>query len=767
MFAFFNFFTKVPNLKAFPLKSYSINLSLNRLNLGVDNIHFDAHLSPEFCKKTSKVILQLIARQFKTSNAPGLDKKFNWFRERDEFKRLCLDVLMDAINKAKLAHEVQIDYLAQIAVIELFIEEIKKQYEACIQNFKNVIRKHEVARNQNMTIKLKEELAKIMQNKKSIYREVSIDIFKCLSEVRTEDLNGLREVNFGREAILPDEFFSNSLLQVDNPSDDTFMIEEYVLLGYRLEDPNRYETILYLIKSLLGDLYKKSFGSQEIANQNTITSRENNEFHDTYNKIIDNLIKEVDNIDILFNYFHSQNLYKKLKNRKGDKEELLKLKQRLKEQKALLNLFLKKFSSKGLIERIVASYEMQHIYHEYCPPLSPQEVLQFIVTTRARKNIINKLKKFKKYYGKSYSLGPLRKIINNQRRITNNKKKECLLQFIKGFACYHRDLENFKLLKDSIDCVNLTFEERIIKLSRANNTLYEFLLQHEHVIGEKPIMNHVIIKADVRGSTDIVSRMNDKGLNPASNFSLNFFDPIAEILSRYGAVKVFIEGDAIILSIYEYADTPGDWYSVARACGLAVNMLQIVEQYNIINKKHDLPQLEIGIGIEHCDGSPTFFFEGDNSIMISPAINKADRLSGCKKSLRKLFSAKKMPFNLYVFQPVPDKDIAATSDDLFIRYNVRGIELSETGFEKLSEEIELELIECKIPELQKDKIKIYTGKFPMVSGKKYQRIVIREGHIPEVNPSDMSIIRMTSRKYYDVCNNEKINEYLLKIFKEK
>ncbi len=425
-------------------------------------------------------------------------------------------------------------------------------------------------------------------------------------------------------------------------------------------------------------------------------------------------------------------------------------------------MFLKKFSSKGLIYEIVAFYKMQHIYHEHYSRLSPQEVLQFIITTKARKNIINKLKKFKKYYGESYSLKPLRKIINNQKRITNKKKKEYLLQFIKDFARYHRDFENFKLLKDAIDCINLTFEERIIKLSRANNTLYEFLLPHEYVAGEKPIINHVIIKADVRGSTDIVSRMNDKGLNPASNFSLNFFDPITEILSRYGAVKVFIEGDAIILSIYEHADTPGNWYSVARACGIAINMLQIVQRYNIINKKNNLPEIEIGIGIEHCNSSPTFFFESDNRIMISPAINTADRLSGCEKSLRKLFSAKKMPFNLYNFQPVSEKDIAATGDALFIRYNVRGIELSKDGFEKLSKEIELELIECKIPELQKDKIKIYTGKFPMVSGR-FQRIVIREEYIPEVNPSDMSIIRMTSRKYYEVCNNEKINEYLASV----
>ncbi|MBC2694902.1 MAG: hypothetical protein HF982_06440 [Desulfobacteraceae bacterium] len=423
MAAFFNFFTKVPNLKEFPLKSYSINLSLNRLTLGVYNIRFDVYLSPGFCKTTSKVILQLIAKNFKSTNAPGLDKKFDWFKERNEFKRLCCDVLRDAINKAKLAHEVQIDYLAQIAVIDLFSKEIKKQYEACIQNFKNAIRKHEVDQDQAMTIKLKEELSKIMQNKKLIIREVSIDVFKCFSDVQTEELNELREVNFGRQAILPYEFFSNSLLKVDNFSDEIFMIEEYILLGHRFEDPNRYEALICLIKSILGDIYKKNFGPQKIYCQDINTSDKQDEFQDNYGKVIDNLIKEVDNIDILFNYFHSQNLYQKLKKRKGCKEELFTLKQRLKEQKALLNLFFKKFSSGGLIERIVAFYGIQHIYHEYCPPLSPHEVLQFIVTARARKTIINKLKKFKKYYDKSYSLKSLRKIINNQKKLLIKRRK--------------------------------------------------------------------------------------------------------------------------------------------------------------------------------------------------------------------------------------------------------------------------------------------------------------------------------------------------------
>ncbi|MEQ9023334.1 MAG: hypothetical protein RLN82_11345, partial [Pseudomonadales bacterium] len=58
-----------------------------------------------------------------------------------------------------------------------------------------------------------------------------------------------------------------------------------------------------------------------------------------------------------------------------------------------------------------------------------------------------------------------------------------------------------------------------------------------------------------------------KGLNPASYFSMRFFNPINKILDTYGATKVFIEGDALILSFLEYESSPQQWFSVARACG--------------------------------------------------------------------------------------------------------------------------------------------------------------------------------------------------------
>jgi hypothetical protein len=119
-------------------------------------------------------------------------------------------------------------------------------------------------------------------------------------------------------------------------------------------------------------------------------------------------------------------------------------------------------------------------------------------------------------------------------------------------------------------------------------------------------------------------------------------------------------------------------------------------------------------------------------------------------------------FNLYVFQTARDEDVAATVDDVFLRYNVNGIELNAAGFEKLSKEINLKFIECTIPEVHSEAMHLYTGKFPTASGK-YQRLVIREAQIPVVNPEDLTVVRMTPRRYYEVCSHPKVYEYVKSI----
>jgi hypothetical protein len=483
---------------------------------------------------------------------------------------------------------------------------------------------------------------------------------------------------------------------------------------------------------------------------------------DTRYDEIDIWLNHVDNIDMLFNSFKSREHYKLLKKQKAGQKELDNLKKLTKNQEKLLHYFYKKFNKTGLTQRITAFYEMKSVYLEYCPPLAPHQVLQYLIQPKQRKDIARQLSRVKVFYGKSFSLSPLKKKIADLKKITIREKKKYLIQFLNDFARYHRDFQNFLLLREAMDSVNLVSEKKIIDLSRENHILYEFLLPDEQTPEGKPIINHVVIKADVRDSTHITLKMKERGLNPASFFNLNFFVPITGILFDYSAEKVFLEGDAIILAISEHEDTPQEWYCVARACGLASNILHIVKKYNSKSEKHQLPVLELGIGISYTSSPPTFLFDESHRIMISPAINAADRMARCTKPLCQKIHNPKYPFNLYVFQKASENNAHSPEDDLFLRYNVNGIELNAEGFKKLSQEINLQSLTCHIPELQGEEIKFHTGKFPTVTGK-YQRLIIREDRVPVVSAHDFCIIGKTDQKYYEVCTHPLLYDYVEKL----
>ena len=125
-------------------------------------------------------------------------------------------------------------------------------------------------------------------------------------------------------------------------------------------------------------------------------------------------------------------------------------------------------------------------------------------------------------------------------------------QQLKYFRFAHRAFNRFTIL---------TAEEDL-KLSKSAGTLYLLPTSSEIEEDDERICHHAILKADVRGSTTVTDELQAKGLNPASYFSMRFFNPINKILETYGANKVFIEGDAIILSFLEYEHTPS-----AMVCG--------------------------------------------------------------------------------------------------------------------------------------------------------------------------------------------------------
>jgi len=727
---------------------------------GVDNIHYDVYLSPRLRRISRELIQLLMHKHSPASELKGQDvESVEWIKVRDEFIHYCGEVMLAGIHKAKQNQEIQNNFLVQAAVVKMLIDITQKQFEEMTGHYKNIIRKYEISQSRDLSyiVRLKEELLKTVKDKEMIIRKVSDELFKYMSESQSDDLKKIREANFGRRSILPRNFFANPIAHVDNSIDDYFMIQEYVLLGNRLDDPLKYNTILALLTNFFSRLPLKNTDQDPPVPEPDPEETETNQVA----MGLERWINQVDNIDILFNYFPTERAYKLHKKQKNAPGETKLLKASAKTQKALFNSFYKIIKANKLMKGIVASYEMQEYYHQYCPPLLPIEVLKYLISPKARRSVIAKMKRTKGYSRKSVSLKPLLKLSNNQWRVNRQQRKKYLIRFLKDFLRFHRDLQNHKKLKEAMDWINLTEDEKTIKLSRVNRLLYEFLLPSEQGHEEKPVVNHVIIKADVRGSTDITYQIKERGLNPASYFSLNFFDPISAILPDYGASKVFIEGDAVILSIDEKEGSPQDWYSVARACGLAINILMITQRYNAKSKKHRLPVLEQGIGICFRNSPPTFLLDGEDRIMISHAINLADRFSGCSKKLRKKLGSNKPPFNLYVYQTASDEDMDDTADDSFVRFNINGIELNAEGFEKLKQEIRLQDMTCQIPELQDEAFTVYTGTFPTMTGK-YQRLVIRESPIPVVTPDGFNTVRLTNQKYYEVCTNRRLYEHVKK-----
>ena len=66
-----------------------------------------------------------------------------------------------------------------------------------------------------------------------------------------------------------------------------------------------------------------------------------------------------------------------------------------------------------------------------------------------------------------------------------------------------RDRRNYQHVVAWMERINLVRSEHSRELSRANKSLYEFLHPEENRPADDPVINHTVIKADVRGSTGI------------------------------------------------------------------------------------------------------------------------------------------------------------------------------------------------------------------------------------------------------------------------
>ena len=111
---------------------------------------------------------------------------------------------------------------------------------------------------QNDVFLIKDKLSKIKLHYAQIVRLVGKELFELLADVNTRKLREMRETHFVPHDILPSHYLSNPVFHTNNPNDDFFLIEEYVLMGQRSEDIDNYQNIKLIIYELLSQIDLKN-----------------------------------------------------------------------------------------------------------------------------------------------------------------------------------------------------------------------------------------------------------------------------------------------------------------------------------------------------------------------------------------------------------------------------------------------------------------------------------------------------------------------------
>ncbi len=703
-------------------------VSLEGISVGVDNLRHDVVLSPRFVELARAQLAKLIARHGEIegllgAEAPQQAQGPSWMRNQmgkvgksksdpAEWKSALTELHVASLNRAKKEFKLSIDLLARLAVTKFLRTEMNLQFAQVVERCRVLLKSYDNMRAQKAH-EYRERVAAFQVRKRIILRKTGQEIFETLREVEKSTLARTRRSLFGEEtsggSFFTYPLFLNRLLFSEDGRDDYLCAEHYVMLGNWDRDPDRYGRMRELVSGFLRSLYGEEVSAETL---------------DAWMNVRENARELVGT------------------GTPEDSAEGLA-------QQDRLAAWVRWLEDERVMENVIASYHVVPLLGEYAPRINPQQ-LKNALTDRTE---CDRVERMIQDHGK-LSPNSLYAAVAKVASCRGAERAKVAARFLGDFFQYHRDLRRLEVLNAALDSVNLIPNERLQELSRVNGTLYEFLLPEEQGEADSDrVLRHVVLKADVRDSTQLTRTMMEKGLNPASYFSLNFYDPVNKLLEKYGAQKVFLEGDAIILAILEREGEPG--LAVSRMCVLAREIIEIVRGYNELMQRSAMPQLELGLGITLQESAPLYLMDGEHQIMISEALNESDRLSSCNKRARKVMEPQAGPFHVYAFQAA-EMDEDGNPEDVILSFNLGGIRMNEAAFRKLKQEIMLEPLKVRLPaslaSSDKGEYKLFSATVP-VDREIFRKIVVRESRIPRINPADFSVQGWTERAYYEVCTD--------------
>lgn len=710
-----------PTLAGVPLTRGEMPaLGLDRLTRGIDNIHVDVRLSPSYMSQARKIIVGLLSQE--AGRGAG-ERRWSGPSTRDweDFRERYAKMVETATHRAKGREQEPVVPLLQLASLKFLLNQVQTELDEIRESYRGSLSLSRTLADAER-VRLDERLGWLARNRPRLRVKVLLQIFEQISKVEAEQAK-LRQSLLGQAWPVPEAVLFNPLLAAESPFDDEILMKYYVLLG---QDES---------EDLLRALLVKNTPASPTDWSSTPA-----------------------NVDVLFNVeLTRQQRHAARRNREWSRMKTLTA--QLKMQHRWLAMVERRFRSTGVLNQVIASYEVAALSRDYTGLLNPQQLRSYLSEKRHRKALDQLLKDrlkaqetgHKTLMDSTASVDRLRRTARHVEGLSCAEQRQYLVRFLRDFVAFRRDLAFYQLVHDAIKSIHVQENAQHVRLSATNNTLYEFLGSDERQTSVEAVLGHVVLKADVRGSTTIVSELRQRGLNPASHFSLNLFDPITDLVSAYGATKIFVEGDAVILGLLEYQETQ-DRLCVARACGLAKRLLSVVQAQNAVSQKHGLPPLELGIGLVYGAEAPTFLYDGETPIMISSAIGMADRLCSCSWLLRKYWRERPQRYtSIEVYELPEGHPLRGEKGQKHLRFNVNGIELDRPAFTKLHTEIALQRFELRLPENDDDSV-FYGGRYPDLRGN-IHRVVIREGRIRLYDERAPHLGRPTEAVFFEVITH--------------
>jgi hypothetical protein len=711
------------------LRFYEFALSFSGLQLGVDNLRYDVFLSPRVAEDLRWHLARYIRRFGEVEPLLEMDvptaTRSPFLRPGGEgaarlrktgpadLKPLLVSLHLAILNRAKAEDNPSVDVLGRLAVLKFIRTELQVQFARVLEQCRMKTKSLEGLRQVKM-METQELVSSFQVRKKIILRKTGQELFRLLREIEKETLVRTRRSLLGELPSDTYRLFLNPLIFTEDGRDDYLCAEHYYMFGNFDRDRDRFPSLRRLALELLKRL---GYGDN--------TSEDRSEC----------ALNVPENAAVLVGTGAGEDATPEDRDR-NDR----------------LDLWTRMLQQEGVLPSVIASYEAVPLLAEYSPRVNPQQVKNALLSREESERVEKIIAEHRLFPDRLFAA------VGRVASCRGADRSRIAARLLRDLLRYHRDLRALEAVSTGFDSVNLVSDDKVRELSSLNGMLYEFLPPEDQRPAEDRVLHHVIVKADVRDSSRLTRSLMEKGMNAASYFSLNFYEPVKKLLAKYGATKVFLEGDAIILALLEREGEA--MLGVSRACVLATEILSLLRGYNELLERAGLPQMEVGLGIAYQDSAPLYLMDGERRIMISDAINDSDRLSSCNKRVRKKLAPDAGIFQVYSVQIGSNDNDSSATEVLRLNYNVGGICLSEPAFRKMQQEIALVPWHADFtgPWLDQQR-EFFTGTVPLANGA-FRRMVIRKSRIAQVDVRDLSILRWTDRYYYEVCANPAVEATL-------